>query len=76
MRPFLERYPDQKAASIIFEGFVQGFRIGYSGDWSAMVSRNLLSVRRHPEAAREKLWKEIQMGRIAGPFVSPPTRKS
>ena len=22
--------------------------------------------------AREKLWKEIQMGRIAGPFVSPP----
>ena len=72
MRPFLERYPDQKAASIIFEGFVQGFRIGYSGDRSATVSRNLLSVRRHPDVARENLWKEIQLGRIAGPFVSPP----
>ena len=64
--------PRPKSCFNYFEGFVHWFRIGYSGDRSATVSRNLLSVRRHPDVARKKLWKEIQMGRIAGPFVSPP----
>ncbi len=68
----LERYPDQRAAGILHVGFTEGFSIGYSGPRVAMESRNLVSARRHPEAVREKINKELGLGRVAGPFLNPP----
>ena len=72
MWPYLERYPDQAASLVLKQGFKQGFSLSYQGPRESSTCRNLLSARKHPGIVREKLAKEIQLGRMAGPFVWPP----
>ena len=36
------------------------------------MSRNLLSASQHPEVVTRNLAKEVNLGRVAGPFTSPP----
>ena len=36
------------------------------------MSRNLISASQHPEVVSGNIQKEVQLGRIAGPFSSPP----
>ena len=72
MGPYLDRYPDQAASVVLKQGFKQGFSLSYQGPREASTCRNLLSARKHPAVVQEKLAKEIQLGRMAGPFVWPP----
>ena len=53
-------------------GFEKGFRLGYEGPRHPRFSSNLLSAKALPNITLEKLNKEISLGRIAGPFETPP----
>ena len=45
---------------------------GYSGPRSPRVSPNLISAVQHPEVVTLNLNKEVNLGRVAGPYSSPP----
>jgi hypothetical protein len=72
MLPYLSLYPDKSSSNILREGFTSGFKLGYSGDRTARDAQNLKSIREDPKMAREKIGKEIKLGRIAGPFKERP----
>ena len=62
--PALKRY--------LVDGFRFGFRIHFIGELSQFESPNLKSALQSPEVAFAKLMKEIDAGRIAGPFNNAP----
>ena len=60
-------------ANFICQGFEKGFRLGYEGKVdSVSVGRNSRSVSQNVQVALDKIRGEIDLGRIAGPFPSPP----
>jgi hypothetical protein len=63
---------DQLYVLILYEGFLYGFKIHYSGPRTAVDSKNLKSVFQHPSLVLEKIQSEIELGRIAGPFHNRP----
>ncbi|KAM9326863.1 LOW QUALITY PROTEIN: uncharacterized protein PAF06_003101 [Gastrophryne carolinensis] len=69
---WLNRYPDKEAAGLLGSGFQEGFVIPCSVPPSGTFRRNLKSARQHPGVVRDKLAKEVGLGRMAGPFVTPP----
>ena len=72
MLPFLRNYRDRDAATRITEGFRFGFRLGFKGERVAVEARNLISAKQHARELMAKLLKEIKLGRIVGPFNTPP----
>lgn len=72
MQGYLDRYPDRKAASLLEAGFRYGFRIPSEVPLVPRCLRNLRSAYEHPEVVGDKLLKEVQLGRMAGPFAAPP----
>ena len=68
----LLREVDHPGRDYIIEGFSKGFDLGFRGPESALDASNNLSVNQNPEAALEKVLSEVKLGRIAGPFPSPP----
>ena len=54
------------------KGLTSGFSLGFVGDQSQVFSRNSSTVREFPIIAQDKVDSEVQLGRIAGPFDSPP----
>ena len=70
--PLLDKYPNKAAASVLREGFVHGFKLGYEGLRVAREAKNLRSVYQLYDNTAEKIEKERSLGRIAGPFKSPP----
>ena len=65
-------YDDRKAAEFLLQGFKTGFCLGYCGPRLPRSCKNLMSAKMYPVDVREKIDKEINMGRILGPFISPP----
>lgn len=63
---------DVAARKYLIEGFTQGFCLQYHGDREYQNSPNLKSVLENPDIVKEKLSKEIKLGRIKGPFQSLP----
>ena len=57
---------------MLVEGFTFGFEIGYVGQGAVYQSKNLRSASDLPEVINKKLYKEISLGRIAGPFEQQP----
>ena len=70
--PWLERYPNRRAADSLKMGFSEGFMLGFEGPRSARDSKNLASLRSRDSIVSDKLRKEINLGRIAGPFTEIP----
>ena len=70
--PLLNRYPNHEAALILQDGFSNGFSVGFEGHRVGMSSTNLQSARANLEVALDKIKKEVTLGRIAGPFTTPP----
>lgn len=68
---YLDSYPSQDAG-ILRDGFSKGFSIHYSGPREARECGNLKSVADHPSIVQKKLSKEIEAGRMAGPFDTKP----
>jgi hypothetical protein len=55
-------------------GFLFGFRIHFQGAERSFEARNLRSALDNPKAVDSKLIKELEAGRLAGPFISPPLK--
>ncbi|OCT70243.1 hypothetical protein XELAEV_18037165mg [Xenopus laevis] len=69
---FLMNVQDGKGSSS--EGrFLSGFGIPFQeGEWGGTDCNNLRSARDFPEVVREKLEREICLGRMSGPFTESP----
>ena len=53
-------------------GFTEGFSLHFEGTLQSFEAPNLLSARQNTVAVDAKLQKELEAGRLAGPFCSPP----
>ena len=69
---YLEFYPLNNVAHEIISGFKYGFSLKYFGSREPRESSNLKSALQLPKIFKEKLMKEVKLGRIAGPFRYPP----
>jgi hypothetical protein len=69
---YLQNYPLKEVAQELSDGFLKGFRLKYTGPRIHRESPNLLSAFPHTEALKDKIQKEINLGRIAGPFKCLP----
>ena len=65
----LRGYPK---AEYIIHGFTHGFLLDFEGEDSPLSSRNSHTVAEQKDIVSEKISKERALGRIAGPFQSPP----
>ena len=65
-------YPDGKIATDLINGLKYGFKLQYSGSRVPTFCKNSKSIVRNFSNVSLKLDKEIQLGRIAGPFLCPP----
>ena len=65
---YLQNYPLKEVAQELSDGFLKGFRLKYTGPRIHRESPNRLSAFQHTEALKDKIQKETNLGRIAGPF--------
>ena len=72
MEQYLRNYPDQLAASKIYNGFTFGFHLCYAGPIKSYHANNLKSANLCPDIVRGQINKEVQAGRVEGPFIKQP----
>ena len=58
--------------NFLLDGFRHGFRISFIGDLTPFEPPNLQSALQSPEVVSTKLMKEIDAGRVVGPFSATP----
>lgn len=68
----LADYPENEHSCKLLDGFQNGFRLQYSGPRVAADAPNLLSVQQNPLTALNLVLKEVELGRMAGPFITRP----
>ena len=68
----LSHHPNRDFSNSLINALRFGTHVGYTGPQKNRVSRNLISTVQHPEVVSSNLTKEIPLGRVAGPFPSPP----
>ena len=68
----LSQHPNRNFVINLVNGLRYGTPVGYTGPEKSRVSRNLISATQHPEVVSTNLTKEINLGRVAGPFDVPP----
>ena len=71
MMPLLA-YPNREHAHRLSKDFKFGFSLQFEGARVPLTVKNLKSAFDHKAVMREKLRKEIALGRIVGPFTAPP----
>ena len=67
----LEGYDFEKKRFLV-EGFKKGFPLFSVGQSTHYESPNLLSARGQPQVADQRVAKELDAHRLAGPFETPP----
>lgn len=72
LQKYLLAYENVEDAQLLLEGFTEGFRLQYTGPRKAVNAQNLVSALIHNTETLEKLQKEVQLGRMLGPFVNNP----
>lgn len=72
MLPWLKEFPDRLKAELLYQGFKVGFHIPEYTGLGCEIIANSKSVIFRKEIVQKKIDAEIQLGRIAGPFSSPP----
>ena len=72
MRMLLQHHPQPAKVAYILEGLKHGFSLEYEGQRSFRAPDNLLSALIKPQLIRDRLAKEIKLGRMWGPFENPP----
>ena len=68
----LKFYSYKVIANELIHGLRFGFKLQYSGSRLPVNANNSKSVTIHADLVREKINKEITLGRMAGPFDHPP----
>lgn len=59
-------------ASFVITGLTEGFRVHHSGPLPPPCKENLASAKQHEAFVEEAIREEVALGRIAGPYRSPP----
>lgn len=70
-RQYLIGY-DQNKTKFFIEGFKYGFKIPFEGEHKFNFSKNLKSAIEHSQILKEKINKEVVVGRVQGRFARPP----
>eukprot|EP00731_Ephydatia_muelleri_P033695 Em0035g32a len=68
----LKGHPDKAWVSWLLNGIENGVSTGYNGPHFPFTARNLTSALQHPEIVDAELLKEVELGRILGPFSQRP----
>ena len=68
----LKGHPDKAWVSWLLNGIDNGVSTGYKGPHFPFTARNLTSALQHPEIVDAELQKEVELGRILGPFSQWP----
>lgn len=68
----LVNYPNKEIATVLSNGFKNGFSLQYTGIRKKVEFKNMISAEEHAVELHEKINKEIKLGRILGPFPCPP----
>ena len=63
---------DESLSSFLSKGLNFGFRLGFEGARVPFSSPNLKSAIQNPSVMNTKILKEVNCGRISGPYISPP----
>ena len=67
----LIEYPLPDKRKELISGLKFGFKLQYSGTRLPIRSKNSKSISEHSELVLRKINNEVQVGRIAGPFIEP-----
>jgi hypothetical protein len=59
-----QNYPCKDTVSELTEGFLNGFKLHYTGPRFHRESSNLVSASQHKDEVKAKVQKEIDLGRI------------
>jgi hypothetical protein len=70
---FLSFYPNKSDSIELLKVFQQGFSLNHQGPRLPTDANNLPSARKYPDILQGKIDKDVEAGRIAGPFVSRPS---
>ena len=69
----LASHPDQQKVSYVIEGLRHGFKLGFQASHRLRpAKKNKPSAFQHQQVVDEYLANEVALGRVAGPFISPP----
>ena len=68
----LNGHPDPHFVSQVCNNLRHGAQIGFEGQRAPRFSRNLPTALADPSVVTSNLAHEISLGRVAGPFDSPP----
>ena len=68
----LSSHPDRNFVNSLVNCLRYGTHVGYNGPQKSRVSRNLISATQHPDVVSSNISKEVNLGRVAGPFASSP----
>ena len=68
----LSKYPDSDKVSYVIQGLTHGFALEYEGQFKFRAPDNLPTAKLDPQLIWDRLHKDIQLGRMLGPFKDPP----
>lgn len=69
----LIRHPNRSKVNFVLQGIREGFRLGFDKPVTLKsAKRNKLSTCQHAEIIDAYLANEVRLGRVGGPFHSPP----
>ena len=68
----LVNHRDKAWVSWLLQAICNGVSLGYTGPRGPSTAPNLISARQHPHIVTAELQKECAVGRILGPFLTPP----
>lgn len=64
----LVRHPDREFVTYLYDGFTNGFNIGYRGTRRSLHTPNCASAFQHSDEITAAISKEVSLGRTIGPF--------
>ena len=72
LRELLKHHPDSNKVQYVLQGLQHGFSLEYDGPFKFWAPPNLPTAKIDPQLIRDRLCKEVNLGRILGPFWHPP----
>ena len=72
LKKYIATYDKVLDRELLVTGFSEGFRLQYTGPRLSVFSKNLVSADNNRLETLAKLQKEINLGRIIGPFINKP----
>lgn len=69
---YLSEYDNSEDSKLLSDGFINGFRLHYTGPRMSVGAENLVSASIHKTETLKKLQSEVELGRMIGPFNKCP----